>query len=148
NAIPNGSAVSIGTSTTTGTLSLLSDETVGAVTLVNGSITGLGWTLTGTSYDVQEGTISAYLGGAGVTLTKNATTVSGGTNIVTLSGVNTYDGTTTIIAGELDLSGGSSIVDTGAVILSTAGGALKLFSGETIGSLSGVSGTSVLNSGF
>src|SRR5262249_47172359 len=130
-------------STTSATFQLDNDETVGAVTLVNATISGA--TLTGTSYNVQEGTISANLGGAAVALTKNATTVGGGTNIVTLTGTNTYTGTTTINAGALDLSvGGNAIDDAGAVILNTAGATLKLSHDETIGSLAGVSGTSVI----
>jgi autotransporter-associated beta strand protein len=84
-------------------------ETVAAVNLVSGSITGAGTgTLTGSSYAVQSGTISAILAGAGA-LTK---TTSG---TVTLSGANTYTGTTTVGSsggadgGTLKLSGSGTI---------------------------------------
>jgi autotransporter-associated beta strand protein len=61
-----------------------------------------------------------------------------GTGALTISGANTYTGTTNINAGTLVLSGGSAIVDTGAVSLANTSGAnLQLNSSETIGSLSG-----------
>ena len=46
------------------------NETVGAVTLVDGSIIGNAGTLTGSSYDVRNGTVSAILGGTATTITK------------------------------------------------------------------------------
>ena len=73
------------------------NETTGAVTLSSGSITGTG-TLTGSSYSVSSGSISTILAGTGG-LTKSG----GGT--VTLTGANTYTGTTTV-------SGGSLVVNT------------------------------------
>lgn len=75
-----------------------SNETVGAVTLVGGSIKGTG-TLVGSSYTVSEGTISATLGGSsGLTKT--------GTGIVRIDGSQTYTGTTTISGGTLMLGAG------------------------------------------
>ncbi|MFZ2540654.1 MAG: autotransporter-associated beta strand repeat-containing protein, partial [Gallionella sp.] len=72
-------------------------DTVGAVTLTNGSITGTTGVLTSTGYTVSNGTVSAILAGA-VPLTKT----TAGT--VTLSGVNTYTGVTTINAGILSVA--------------------------------------------
>ncbi len=72
-------------------------DAVGTVTLTSGSIEGSTGVLTGTSYAVQDGTISAILAGA-VNLTK---TTSG---TVTLTGVNTYTGITAINAGILSVS--------------------------------------------
>ncbi|MEI6607772.1 MAG: autotransporter-associated beta strand repeat-containing protein, partial [Verrucomicrobiota bacterium] len=61
-----------------------------------------------------------------------------GAGTLTLSSANTYTGTTTINAGTLALSGGSAIVDTGAVVLANApGSTLLLNANETIGSLAG-----------
>ncbi len=89
-------------------------ETVGAVTLSSGTIQSTGSTtasLTGTSYGVQSGTVSAVLAGSAA-LTKTAA------GTVTLSGVNTYSGGTTITAGTLQLGNGTTGKDgtvTGAI---------------------------------
>src|SRR5205085_1582666 len=90
NKIANSAVVIIGTSSTSGLLSLnANNDTVGAVTLANGSITGSG-TLTGSSYNVQEGLIYPVLGGgSSVALTKNESTYSSGSNTVTLWSANT-----------------------------------------------------------
>ncbi len=72
-------------------------DAVGAVTLTNGSIDGTTGVLTGTSYAMQNGSVSAILAGA-VNLTKTTT------GTVTLSGVNTYTGITAINAGILSVS--------------------------------------------
>ncbi len=72
-------------------------DAVGTVTLTNGNISGTTGVLTGTSYAMQNGAVSAILAGSG-TLTKT----TGGT--VTMSGVNTYTGRTTITAGILSVS--------------------------------------------
>jgi autotransporter-associated beta strand protein len=75
-----------------------SDE-VGAVTLLGGSITGTTGTLTGTSYEVHSGTVSAILGGAGVSLTKT------GSGVVMLEADMTYTGATTVNSGALIVNG-------------------------------------------
>ena len=107
-------------------------ETVGAVTLTGGTITN--GNLTGTNYAVQNGTISANLGGSG------GLTMSG-TGTVTLSGINTYTGTTAVNAGTLVLNGGNAIWDAGVVNVG-ASGTLQLGANETIGTLNS-SGTIV-----
>jgi fibronectin-binding autotransporter adhesin len=65
-----------------------------------------------------------------------------------LSGANTYSGTTTISGGTLALSGGSNILaDTNAVNISNAAGIFNISAvttSETIGSLTGVAGSSVV----
>jgi fibronectin-binding autotransporter adhesin len=78
-----------------GTLSIGSNsDTVGAVTLAGGNITGSTGVLTGSSYALQSGNVTAILGGTGA-----ATKTTAGT--VILSGANTYTGATTINAGTL-----------------------------------------------
>jgi fibronectin-binding autotransporter adhesin len=127
----------------TGTLAIGGfNDTVGAVTLTSGSITGSGGVLTGTSYAVADGSISAILGGTGVALTKTTP------GTVTLSGANTYTGATTISAGTVALSGGGRLADTTAVNLSGATGILDISAinttFEAIGSLAGVASSSVV----
>ncbi|NBV87011.1 MAG: hypothetical protein EBS01_12295, partial [Verrucomicrobia bacterium] len=91
------------------------NETVGAVSLVSGRISGSG-TLTGLSYALQSGSVFAALGGAGVALTK-----SGGGEVV-LMAANQYTGATNVTAGSLTLVGTASIaglsvgVDSGATL--------------------------------
>ena len=77
------------------------DPDVGAVTLSDGTISGSG-TLTGSSYDVRKGAVTAKLGGS-AGLTKSTA------DTVTLSGANTYSGNTMISAGTLKLGSGGSI---------------------------------------
>ena len=118
-----------------GTLSLGAySDTVGTVTLLSGSITGSG-TLTGTSYAVESGTISAVLGG-GVGLTKS------NTGTVTLSGANTYTGGTTVSGGTLAL-GGNNRLYTGGSITVSGSGVLDLggYSQSTSGAVSFQGGT-------
>ena len=65
-------------------------------------ITGTGGVLTGSSYAVESGTISAILGGSGA-LTKTTT------GTVTLSAANTYTGLTTVSAGTLAVGSSGSL---------------------------------------
>ncbi|MDZ4739134.1 MAG: autotransporter domain-containing protein, partial [Alphaproteobacteria bacterium] len=68
-----------------------------------------------------------------------------GVGNLTLSGVNSYTGLTTITAGTLSAQGGSAIANTGAVTTAAAG-TFALNTSETIGRFSG-SGTLNLGSG-
>ena len=69
-------------------------------------------------------------------LTVNMTAL---TDVVTLSGTNTYTGGTTVSSGNLALSGGAALVDTdGDVVMANVANALLTISAtETMGSLSG-----------
>lgn len=122
NALNNQIADSAPVTVSGGTLALgANSDTVGAVTLESGTISG--GTLTGSSYGVQNGTISANLAGGGVAMVKTTA------NTVILSGANTYDGGSAINAGSLraNVSGspyGSGVVtvaDGAVAYLSAAG---------------------------
>jgi autotransporter-associated beta strand protein len=89
-----------------GTLNLAGTETVGAVTMTSGSITGS--TLTGSSYAVESGAISAPLAGTG-----GLTKTTAGT--VVLSGANTFTGNTLISGGTLEVNGTLSSSSTATV---------------------------------
>lgn len=61
-----------------------------------------------------------------------------GAGTLRLSGVNAYNGATTVNGGTLIVSGGVALADAGSVSLANAAGALlKLESSETIGTLAG-----------
>ncbi len=95
-------------------------DSVGTVTLDGGgSITGTGTsTLTSTgTFEMKSGSASATLAGSGIALNK---TTSG---TVTLTGINTYTGLTTITAGTL-AEGVSNAISTGGV---TVNGATAVF---------------------
>ena len=121
-----------------GTLDITTfNNTVGAVSLTNGTIAGTTGVLTGTSYVVESGTISAILGGSGA-LTKS------GSGTTTLSGNNTYTGVTTISAGTTILSGNNSAATGGLVVGGATSTAdkpvLRLNSVNAISSSSSISG--------
>ena len=132
NTLSSSSAVTVDGATAILSIGANSD-TVGAVSLKNGgSITGTGGTLTGASYAVESGSVSAILGGAGIALTKSTT------GTVTLTGANTYTGDTTITSGTLEVNGSltgsaSTVGNTG--ILKGSGsitGAVAVQSGGTL----------------
>ncbi len=103
-----------------GTLELAQWDTVGAVTLHSGSISGPG-TLTGAAYALTDGgTISTTLGLNAAALTKT------GAGTATLTTMNHYTGGTTISNGTLAVSGsgtlgsGNVTVSAGALALSNS----------------------------
>jgi fibronectin-binding autotransporter adhesin len=110
-------------------------ETVGLVSLTGGSITGTTGVLTGSAYAVESGTVSAILGGAGVALTKT----TGGT--VTLSGVNTYTGLTTISDGGLVIASSGSLASGNALSVGASGTADFANVGQTLGAVSNANTT-------
>jgi autotransporter-associated beta strand protein len=128
------------------------DDAVGAVSLTSGSITGTGGTLTGSSYAMQSGTVSAKLGGTGA-LTKT----TGGT--LTLSGVNSYTGNTTVAAGTLALVGSGSIANSAEILagntdassavldVSAVTGGFTLGSTQTLGGTGSITGAVTISAG-
>ncbi len=128
NALGSG-AVTVDGATATLSLGGYSD-TVGAVTLKNGgAITGTGGVLTGSSYAVESGTISAILGGA-IALTKSTS------GTITLSGINTYSGATSVNAGVLNITGSLA-----------SGSAVAVASGTTLSGTGTVGGTVTVATG-
>ena len=141
-----------------GTLSMgNSSDTVHGVQLTGGSIIGTGGVLASTTaFDMQNGSVSAGLGGS-AGLTKS----SGGT--VSLSGANTYTGTTNVTAGILTTSGtmattavsvssgasftgtntgANSAMATNAAV--TNNGAMSLAASQTISTLNGTTAGATL----
>ena len=118
------------------TLALLADETIGSL---NGGGANGG--------DVVLGTFTLTTGGAngtdsfGGAISGTGGLTKMGTDTMTLSGTNTYSGTTNINAGILSVSGGNALDDASAVVLmDVAGAALNLVSNESIGSLASATG--------
>jgi fibronectin-binding autotransporter adhesin len=137
--LQNGAAIS-----NTGAVVL--DNTAGVNLLVTdsetiGSLAGGG--ASGGNVQIAAGQ-TLTTGGAN-TSTSFAGVISGsggltkqGTGTFTLTGSNTYAGTTTIGGGTLELQNGAAISDSGAVVLgNSSGAALLVTNSETIGSLAG-----------
>ncbi|MDB5324444.1 MAG: hypothetical protein JWM57_13, partial [Phycisphaerales bacterium] len=122
----------------TGTLALgVNSDTVGVVALTGGTISGTG-TLTGTSYDMQSGSVTAVVGGAGAVLTKSTS------GTVTLAGASTYSGNTNLNEGTLRL-GSNSIGSIGAITSGPIGKGTLTLSGGTTLSSSSATARSILN---
>ena len=143
NALPTAGAVQV----SGGVLDLNQyGGSVGAVTLVNGMITGSSISsLTATSYAVQNGTVSAELAGNSAALTKTTT------GTVVLSGDNTYNGGTTVSGGTLQLDSPSAL-GTGGLVANAGtvdlnGFSLTTTANNALPSLAGTAGTITDNSG-
>ncbi len=142
NALPTNTVVTLGNGTNSGILKLGGfNQTIGGLQIsgsgsnkvVNGSLAASTLTIDNAS----SYTYAGVLGGVG-TNENNFGLTKSNTGLLTLSGINTYTGTTTVNAGILALAGGAAIADTGAVSLANILGAgLQLNASETIGSLAG-----------
>ena len=127
NALGNGDLTVNG-----GTLDLQAfSDSVAALTLTSGSISGTTGLLNATSYSLVAGSISARLGGALATLAKSGSSY---TNTVTLSGANAYGGATTLgtNSGSLLIAHNQALGNTPAVDVLGGGTALVLAHGITI----------------
>ncbi len=129
---------------TGGILDVGATETIGSLN-DGGPYGGTGAvTLSGGNLNIGSGAFSGVISGVG-----GIGKVTPGT--LTLSGANTFTGTTTVTDGKLILTGGAAIVDTGAVVVNstaTTAGTLQVNTAETIGSLAGNGGSVVLNAGL
>ncbi|MBL7220295.1 MAG: autotransporter-associated beta strand repeat-containing protein [Phycisphaerae bacterium] len=135
--ITDASAVSVAAN---GTFNLAGfNETIGSLAGAGGVSLGAG-TLT-TGGDGTSTTYSGIMTGAG-----GLTKVGAGT--MSLSGVNTYTGTTTITTGTLQLLVGNDRISNSSAVNMGAAGIFDLNAfDETIGSLTGAAGSSVLLGG-
>jgi autotransporter-associated beta strand protein len=126
-----------------------SSDTVGAVILQNGTITGGAGILTGTSYSFREGTVSAIIAGTGAVVTRIATSAPAD-SVVTMTRDNTYTGATTITSGILKLGaaggGTNTPFGTSAGGITIAGSASLDLNGFTLGTAEAI--TSMTGLGF
>ncbi|MEO5716360.1 MAG: autotransporter-associated beta strand repeat-containing protein, partial [Luteolibacter sp.] len=104
------------------------NDAVGTVVLSGGSITGTGGTLTGSSYDMRSGLVSAILGGSAIALTK---TTAGA---VTLTGTNTYTGNTSVSGGTLVINGDQTAATGNVSVTGTLAGTGTVGGSTTINS--------------
>jgi autotransporter-associated beta strand protein len=117
-------------------------ESLGAVILQNGTITGGSGVLTSTaSYSFREGTVSAIIAGS-VAVTRIATSAAAD-SVVTMTRDNTYTGATTITSGILRLGGAGGVTNTP---LGTTGGSTTVaniaaldLNGYTLGTAEAIS---------
>ena len=90
----------------------------------------------------------AISGANSTAITGNITGTGGllkrGTGNLTLSGINSFTGNTTINNGNLIVQGGSALLDTGTVTIAGANATFTIAASETIGSLQG-GGTTAIN---
>ena len=144
---PKGALENVsGANTYSGLITLGSATTIGSdagsLALSNvGTITGSGFglTLTGTG----NGSVASIIGTGAGTVTKS------GTGKWTLTGANTFTGTTTISTGTLALSGTGSILNSGGVNLTSNTSVFDISAATvnpTINDLTGVTG-SIVNLG-
>ncbi len=135
NAISDSGAVIL-TDTVAAALTLNTNQTIGS--LSGGGASGGNVDLganTLTVGDASDTTFAGVLSGTG-------SLVKQGSGSLTLSGTNTYTGSTHVNAGTVTLDGGAAIADTGEIVLAdTVGATLTLSANETIGSLSGGGGS-------
>ncbi|KIN75146.1 Outer membrane autotransporter barrel domain protein [Sulfitobacter noctilucae] len=132
NGIASTDIQSAGTLDVNGTATTIANLT-GSGSLTNTATSATDVTLTGTG----DTTFSGVISGEGAS--SLGVVVDTDTGSITLSGTNTYDGTTQVQSGTLILSDGTAILDTGSVEVS--GGTLELAADETIGDLSASAGT-------
>lgn len=114
-------------------------DTIGALGLTNGTIAGTGVLSPASTY-VENGTISANLGGSG-----GLQKTTGGTLI--LSGTNSYSGATTIIAGTVQLGTSSALGAPSGATSVGAGATLDLNGQTTAESIGTLVGTGVGGAG-
>jgi fibronectin-binding autotransporter adhesin len=116
------------------------NDSLGLVTLTSGTIQGTTGVLSGTAFTVSSGLVSAILSGTNLTKTTTGT--------VTLTGANTYTGTTGITAGVLNVQNSLALGGTSAGSTVSSGAALQLQGGIAVGNEAlTLSGSGVANNG-
>jgi len=164
NTYSGGTTVNSGTLTPTLAAALSGYNSAGKVTFNGGTISTLlgdgvatGWSTT--QVDALLGNATKTSGAIGIDTTNGnaiqGNAISGGigltklgTNTLALNQANTYTGPTTVSAGTLALTGSGALADSSAVNVNTSGASFDISgisaSGETVASLAGVVGTTVV----
>jgi autotransporter-associated beta strand protein len=131
-AIAGGQAIADGSAVTVASGATLNVTNAGSETI--GSLAGAGHVTLGSKLvaggDNSSTTFSGIASGTSNGLQKM------GTGTLTLSGANSYTGSTTVSAGTLQLAGGAALADSSAVTVAS-GATLDLANSETIASLAG-----------
>lgn len=115
NRLPSTGAVEVdgGTFAIEGSIG---NQTIGTLTLKSGSVVGDTFVrLDASSYQVESGTISKWIGGTGSTFTKSTS------GTVVLSGQAVYTGVTTVNEGTLHVTNSGSIGDSSAITINAGG---------------------------
>ncbi len=116
-------------------------DTIGLITTSGAFGLNLG-TGPGVTFDITLGSDAASDLTVTPIIANSAGVTKTGTGRLTLTGVNTYTGGTTINAGTLRVSGGGAVVNTSLVTLANVSGAtFQIVGSETIGALTGGGGT-------
>jgi autotransporter-associated beta strand protein len=109
-----------------GQLTIAGNETVGAYTQSAGNLTGA-FTMTGSSYALQGGTVNSNLGAGTTTVTSGTTTLNGTSSSLALN----------VNSGTLSLGSASRLIGVSPVLTVAASATVNMAGSEVLGSMGG-----------